>query len=68
MIHPAPQPCDWFKSSRSTNQTGCVEVRFVGGGTQVRDSKDRGGAVLSVGAAGWRAFAAAVKGGEYDLS
>jgi hypothetical protein len=56
---------DWFKSSRSTNNAQCVEVRFAGA-VGVRDSKDRSGPTLDVDAAAWRAFVTTVRAGQYD--
>ena len=47
----------WFKSSYSNPSQDCVEVRFVGGMVQVRDSKERGvPPVLTVPAGSWRGF------------
>ena len=58
----------WHTSSQSGQSGSCVEVaynllRFVA----VRDSKDRKGPVLSFRPDQWRAFTAAVKGGEFAL-
>jgi hypothetical protein len=50
----------WRKSTRSGNQTNCVEVA-VGETVGVRDTKDRAGGVLVVPASGWSAFLDAVK-------
>jgi hypothetical protein len=60
----------WRKSSYSGNNGGnCVEVaRNLPGVVAVRDSKDPDGPVLLVSPAGWRAFTAGVKSGEYGLS
>ncbi len=45
----------------------CVEVAALpAGSVAVRDSKDRGGAVLRHPGAAWQAFVAGVKGGEFD--
>lgn len=52
---------DWFKSPRSANNAACVEVRFVGGAVDVRDSKDRSGPVLAFHARSWASFVAALK-------
>ena len=52
-------PTGWFKSSYSgAADDNCVEVRFADT-VGVRDSKHPG-AVLTVPAAGWRAFIALV--------
>ncbi len=63
----------WRKSSRSANGGNCVQVAVAasseeGGGhvIAVRDSKDRGGPVLTFAPDEWRAFAAGVRAGEFD--
>lgn len=62
----------WRKSSHSGNNGGqCVEVALNPDGAQaclVRDSKDPAGPVLAFTPSQWRAFAARVKAGEFDLS
>lgn len=52
----------WFTSSYSNATGSCVEVKFSRNAILVRDSKDRrvGQPIIAVGAAGWRAFIAAV--------
>jgi hypothetical protein len=61
-------PGTWRKSSRSNAaQDACVEV---GGGDRVigvRDTRDRDGGTLVFGSVEWRAFAAQVKAGRFDL-
>lgn len=52
----------WFKSSRSSDNAACVEVRFGAGAVQVRDSKDRGGPTLTFDAAAWAGFVTSLKG------
>jgi hypothetical protein len=61
---------DWRKASySSTNGGACVEVAGnLPGIVAVRDSKDPDGPVLAFSLAEWRAFAAGVKTGGYDLS
>jgi hypothetical protein len=60
----------WRKSSYSGNGgVDCVEVaRNLPRVVAVRDSKNSGGLVLSVGTDGWRGFLADVKAGRHDLS
>ncbi|MER6816832.1 DUF397 domain-containing protein [Actinomadura nitritigenes] len=66
--HDLITPGTWRKSSRSNAaQDACVEV---GGGDRVvgvRDTKDRDGGTLVFGSEAWRAFAARVKAGRFDL-
>lgn len=59
----------WRVSSFSSGNGGnCVEVaRNLPGIVAVRDSKDRQGPVLGFAPDEWRAFAAAVNAGEFDL-
>jgi hypothetical protein len=60
----------WRKSSYSGNNGGdCVEVADnLGDAVAIRDSKDRDGPVLIVTSEEWRAFAAAVRAGDFDLA
>lgn len=51
----------WFKSSRSSSNANCVEVRFVDGAVDVRDTKDRTGPVLAFSGATWTSFIAGLK-------
>ncbi|NUT51602.1 MAG: DUF397 domain-containing protein [Saccharothrix sp.] len=46
----------WFKSSRSADNPACVEVRFVPGAIDVRDSKNPTGPVLSFPRTAWTKF------------
>ena len=57
----------WRKSSHSGGQGGnCVEVGQAGGVVLVRDTTDHGrGPVHRFTAAQWRAFAAAMRDGEF---
>lgn len=51
----------WRKSSRSGTSGGnCVEAASRDGAVLVRDTADRGGAVLSFTAAAWAEFTAAL--------
>ncbi|MGH3883079.1 MAG: DUF397 domain-containing protein [Pseudonocardiaceae bacterium] len=58
----------WRKSSRSNGSGGnCVEVTDLDGGHRaVRDSKNPAGAALVVTLAGWTAFTAGLRDGEFD--
>lgn len=47
---------DWIKSSQSTNNANCVEVRFAAKSTAVRDSKNPDGPTLSFDPIEWAAF------------
>lgn len=52
----------WFKSSYSSANGQCVECALLpDGGMAVRDTNDRGGAVLIVPAEAWQKFAAGLK-------
>lgn len=57
----------WFTSSFSGgNDDSCVEVAHLPGGVAVRDTKDRARPAHRYGAAGWDAFLAGVRAGEFD--
>ncbi len=57
----------WRTSSRSYANNMCVEVADLPDGHRaVRDSKDRSGPALTFAAAGWAAFTAGVRTGEFD--
>ncbi len=52
----------WRTSSYTGSGGGnCVEAGALRGAILVRDTKDRGGPVLSFGQSAWRAFAARVR-------
>ncbi|MFF0727380.1 DUF397 domain-containing protein [Streptomyces sp. NPDC004134] len=55
----------WYKSSYSDGQRDCIEVAVADGVVATRDSKDPSGPVLTFAPDAWRAFVAAVRGGEY---
>jgi Domain of unknown function (DUF397) len=47
----------WRKSSFSSEPDGnCVEVAYAPTGVAVRDSKNTGGPMLTIGLTGWRAL------------
>lgn len=52
----------WRKSSFSGSQAECVEVGGDNGGIMVRDTQNREGQTLSVGAGAWLRFTAKIKG------
>jgi hypothetical protein len=56
----------WVRASASHANGNCAEVRAAAGGIQLRDSKDPGGPVLTFTAAGWDAFLAGARAGEFD--
>ena len=52
----------WFKSSYSSANGQCVECALLpDGGMAVRDTNDRGGAVLIIPAKAWQNFADGLK-------
>jgi hypothetical protein len=58
----------WIKSRHSNPSGNCVEVApLADGGTAMRNSRHPDGAVLRFTAAEMAAFAAGVKGGEFDF-
>ncbi|WP_194821987.1 DUF397 domain-containing protein [Micromonospora sp. S-DT3-3-22] len=61
MAAPATPDRGWFKSSRSSDNAACVEVRFVGGGVDVRDTKDRSGPMLAFDGRSWANFLTSLK-------
>lgn len=53
--------CGWFKSSRSSDNAACVEVRLSADTIGVRDSKDRSGPTLAFDQAAWTGFLTTLK-------
>lgn len=52
----------WRKATYSGNGgSDCVEVAESSGAVLLRDTKDRGGVVLSVGAGAWQRFTAGLR-------
>ncbi|MBB5955058.1 hypothetical protein FHS29_001628 [Saccharothrix tamanrassetensis] len=47
------QPMTWRKSSYSTSQANCVEVRHLGTTIAIRDSKNPNGPVLVLPKVNW---------------
>jgi hypothetical protein len=58
---------EWRKSTRSSTNGSCVEVRKSVRTVQVRDTKDRGGPVLAFPERAWQEFITAVQAGQFDL-
>jgi hypothetical protein len=52
---------DWRTSSYTGGQGNCVEVAGTARVVMVRDTKDRGGAELSIPADAWQRFADSLK-------
>ncbi|SFD70196.1 protein of unknown function [Actinopolyspora alba] len=59
-------PDNWRKSSRSSNQTNCVEIGRIGTGAAVRDTKDRSAGYFTTTGTQWAAFIDAVKNERFD--
>jgi uncharacterized protein DUF397 len=57
----------WRKSTRSSTNGACVEVRRTMSSVEVRDTKDRNGPVLSFSTEQWGGFVAGLHNGEFDL-
>ncbi|MGH3823329.1 MAG: DUF397 domain-containing protein [Pseudonocardiaceae bacterium] len=51
----------WYKPSRSSGASNCVEVAHGDEWTAVRDSKDTAGPILAVTNGEWQAFIGAAK-------
>nr|MDT0663308.1 DUF397 domain-containing protein [Micromonospora sp. DSM 115978] len=57
----------WITSTRSGGNGGeCVETRRHDGRTEVRDSKDRSGPVLTFSHTDWTAFTAGLRTGSFE--
>ncbi len=66
MASPVLRSIEWRKSTRSSGNGNCVEFADLGDAVAVRDTKDRTGPTLQFTAAGWSAFVAGTKRGEFD--
>jgi Domain of unknown function (DUF397) len=51
----------WRKSSRSESESACVELSISSAHAGVRDSKNRGGGVLTFAPSSFHTFLASVK-------
>lgn len=56
----------WRKGSQSLANGNCVEVAVLSAGAAVRDSKDRGGAVLVFPSPQWETFLGDIRDGRFD--
>ena len=59
---------EWRKSTYSSSNANCVEVRASAAGVAVRDTKHREGPSLGFTPDEWQAFVQGVKHGEFDLA
>jgi hypothetical protein len=57
---------NWRKSSRSGGGDNCVEVRYLDGVVQVRDSEDPE-PIQTYTRSQWSAFLAGVRSGEFEI-
>ncbi|MFI7670982.1 DUF397 domain-containing protein [Nocardia sp. NPDC049526] len=63
----APSEARWFKSSRSTSGSDCIEVAYLDKGrVGVRDSKNPTGPALVFTPTEWDAFTAGIQNGEFN--
>jgi hypothetical protein len=63
-----PLSAKWRKSTHSSTNGNCVEVRHLDAVVEVRDTKDRHGPSLRFTATAWQDFVEAVHSGDFDLA
>nr|WP_204011291.1 DUF397 domain-containing protein [Micromonospora andamanensis] len=51
-----PLGTTWRTSTRSGTQGQCIEIRYIDGRVEVRDSKDRSGPSLALTPENWTVF------------
>jgi Domain of unknown function (DUF397) len=62
-----PHNGEWFKSSFSNANQGCVEVKLTCDQVQVRDSTDPDGPQLVFDRVSWEAFLRGASNGEFEM-